>query len=382
MSLGDSALVVDLESLNLDASRLAELVERARSGVEDGPLPSVQIAIAKNGQLALFETYGEADNSSRYITFSCIKPLVASAIWLLMGEGKLDVKQRVGHYIEEFSDNGKEVITVEQLLCHTAGFPHAPMGPPDWSSRKSRLRKMQTWRLNWEPGSQMEYHATSAHWVLAELIERVTESDYRSYIGASIAQPLGLKSLQLGALPEQQSNITTLRSVGEPPSAQEMELLFGVAITLPEMADASLLRFNETETRALGVPGAGGIANAADIAMFYQQLLHNTSGLWDAAILADAIGRVRANAKDPQTGVAANRGLGVVIAGDDGHSARRGMSKYGSAKCFGHQGVGGQVAWADPVSGLSFCLLTNGLDANPIRSARFAAALNNSAARC
>ena len=382
MSLGDRGLLVDRENLNLDASHLAELVERARSGVEDGPLPSVQIALAKNGQLALFETYGEADNNNRYITFSCIKPLVASAIWLLMAQGKLDIKQRVGHYIEEFASNGKEVITVEQLLCHTSGFPHAPMGPPDWSSRESRLQKMRTWRLNWDPGSQMEYHATSAHWVLAELIQRVTEIDYRSYIDANIVQPLGLKRLQLGAPPEQQSNITTLRSVGEPPSAQEMELLFGVAITLPGMADESLLRFNETDTRALGVPGAGGIANAADIAMFYQHILHNTSGLWDPAILADAIGRVRVSAKDPQTGVAASRGLGVVIAGDDGLGARRGMSKYASAKCFGHQGVGGQVAWADPVSGLSFCMLTNGLDANPIRAARFAAALSNSAARC
>ena len=49
----------------------------------------------------------------------------------------------------------------------------------------------------------------------------------------------------------------------------------------------------------------------------------------------------------------------------------------------GHrQGAGGQVAWGDPVSGLSFCLLTNGLDANPLRSARFCAAANNRAGAC
>jgi hypothetical protein len=41
--------------------------------------------------------------------------------------------------------------------------------------------------------------------------------------------------------------------------------------------------------------------------------------------------------------------------------------------------VGGQVAWADPASGLSFCLFTNGLDANPLRSARLCSAASNRA---
>jgi CubicO group peptidase (beta-lactamase class C family) len=56
------------------------------------------------------------------------------------------------------------------------------------------------------------------------------------------------------------------------------------------------------------------------------------------------------------------------------------MAKTVSAGCFGHQGVGGQIAWVDPETGISFCMLTNGLDANPIRAARFGAALSACAA--
>ena len=72
----------------------------------------------------------------------------------------------------------------------------------------------------------------------------------------------------------------------------------------------------------------------------------------------------------------------VLIAGDDEYVRYRGMGTQVSARAFGHQGVGGQVAWGDPQTGLSFCLLTNGLDANPLRSSRFCAAASNRAGAC
>jgi CubicO group peptidase (beta-lactamase class C family) len=366
--------------LGLNRDRVEELVERAQRAVDEGPLPSVQIALAKEGRLGLFTTLGDADNSQRYNIFSCTKPLIASAIWMLMARAKVDISGRVCDYIPGFAANGKDQIIVEQLLCHTAGIPHAPMGPPAWLTRESRLEKMASWRLNWQPGTRMEYHAASAHWVLAEIIECVSGTDYRDYIATNIIAPLGLDGLQLGVPVEAQTDIVNLRSVGKPPTKAELERILGVAMEWPEISDEALLHFNEPETRALGVPGGGGVANAASVALFYQCLLHNPDQLWDPDILADATGNIRSGFVDPATGVAANRGLGVVIAGDDGMAGRRGMGKTVSARCFGHQGVGGQIAWVDPDTGISFCMLTNGLDANPIRAARFGAALSACAA--
>jgi len=72
----------------------------------------------------------------------------------------------------------------------------------------------------------------------------------------------------------------------------------------------------------------------------------------------------------------------VVIAGSGKYLPYRGMGANISPQAFGHQGVGGQVAWADPVSGISFCLLTNGMDANPLRSAQLCAASSNRAGAC
>lgn len=370
------------DELGLTSGGLDKLRGRLQHAIDKGPLPSVQFALAREGKLALFETLGRADNNTRYNVFSCTKPVVASAIWRLMGERLICIEKPVADYIPPFAENGKQHITVEQVLCHTAGFPRAPLSGPAWSTRTGRLDAMRNWRLNWEPGSQMEYHPLSAHWVLAELIECVTGVDYRKYLQANIIAPLGLTRLRLGVPATEQYDIAALQHVGQPPTSKEMRDLFGSAIEWPNTVDHSLLMFNEPEVRALGVPGGGAVSTAADMAMFYQGLMRNTGTLWQPGALADAVGTVRVDFPDPMTGAPANRGLGVVIAGSDKYLPYRGMGTHVSGRAFGHQGVGGQVAWGDPVSGISFCLLTNGLDANPLRSAQLCAAASNRAGAC
>lgn len=80
-------------------------------------------------------------------------------------------------------------------------------------------------------------------------------------------------------------------------------------------------------------------------------------------------------------GIPANRTLGIVVAGDDGHASLRGFGHTSSPRAFGHNGAGGQVAWADPATGLSFAYLTNGLDAHFLRQWRRSTGLSSRAAR-
>lgn len=366
-----------IDELGLNGSELGKLRSRLQHAIDKGPLPSLQVAVARHGKLALFETLGVADNQTRYTIFSCTKPLVAAAVWRLMGEHLIDIERPVSHYIPGFAENGKQSITVEQVLCHTGGFPHAPLSAPEWWTRTARIAAMRSWRLNCEPGSRMEYHPLSAHWVLAELIECVSGNDYREYLRENIIAPLGLRDLRLGVAVEEQWNIATLQCVGTPLPSTQIQALFGSIGDWPSAVDQSLLVFNEPEVRALGVPGGGAVSTAADMALFYQGLMRNTGSLWLPEVLAEAIGRVRVDFPDPVTGAPANYGLGVVIAGDDKYLPYRGMGTHVSGRTFGHHGIGGQLAWGDPVSGISFCLLTNGLDANPLRSAQLCAAASN-----
>jgi CubicO group peptidase (beta-lactamase class C family) len=161
-----------------------------------------------------------------------------------------------------------------------------------------------------------------------------------------------------------------------------MEAAIGIRVLpLTEVTEEALLAFNTPAARSAGVPGGGAIATAADVALFYQALLHNPGTLWDPAILSDVTSNVRTTFRDPMTGVPANRTLGLVKAGDDGKShMRHNMGRTVSPRAFGHGGAGGQIAWADPATGLSFCYLTNGLDAHVLREGRRGVALSSRAA--
>src|SRR3984893_16551603 len=261
---------VDPESLGIDAGRLGELRTRVRREIDAGLLPSCQFALARDGKLAAFETVGAADPKARYVIFSATKAFVASAVWLLIGDGSLDIDRCVAGYISEFATNGKDVVTVEQVMLHTSGFPRAPLGPPAWADRDRRLEAFAKWRLNWEPGTAHEYHPTSAHWVLAELIERISGHDYRDFVHERVTGALGLPRV-VGIPPDDQADIAELSLCGEPASPVELEAIFGVPeLPATEVTDDALLSFNRPDVRAVGVPGGGGVATAATVALFEQ----------------------------------------------------------------------------------------------------------------
>jgi len=353
----------------LDQARVNALIERARREVDEGFLPSAQVALAYQGEIVAEEVFGDADLNTRYCIFSATKPFVASTVWTLMADGLVDPAERVTTYFPEFAAEDKADITVEQVMLHTSGFPHAPMGPPQWNTREGRRERMAGWRLNWEPGTRYEYHPTAAHWVLAEIIDAVTGRDYRGVVEERVTTPAGLPRI-VGVPADDQDNIADLVLVGEPATPDELEAAFGVReLPASEVTDDVVLRFNDADVREVGVPGGGGFARARDIAVFYQQLLHNSASIWDPAILADGTGNVRNSLPDPM-GVPANRSLGLILAGDDGMANIRGLGRTVSAGAFGHNGAGGQLAWADPVTGLSLGYVTNGYDRHQIRQPR------------
>ena len=365
--------------------KLDQLATRARREIDSGLLPSCQYALAVDGEIVAGETLGDATPDNRYVIFSATKAVVVSAFWTLMQDGDVDITLPVVHYVPEFMADGEPdrgpTITVEQVLLHTSGFPHAPMGAPAWWTREGRLERMRSWRCNWEPGTAFEYHATSAHWVLAEIIERVCGDDYRAVVTDRVLLPHGLHRLQVGVPETEQADVLPLVATGEAPTPDELEALFGVReLPQTEVTEDALLGFNHPGTKALGVPGGGGVSDAADLARFYQALLHNPKGVWDDDLLADVTRNVRNTFRDPLLGHPIRRTLGLCTAGDDGFSTHRGFGKTGSAATFGHNGAGGQVAWADPETGVSFVYLTNGLDAHPIRQAKRGVALSSIAA--
>lgn len=374
----------DPQELGIDPGKLDELLTRARREVDEGLLPACQIAIARHGRLAAFETFGDADNSHLFNVFSSTKAITAAAGWLLIQDGLLDVEEKVASIVPEFADNGKDAVTVEQLFTHTCGFPSAPFRPTDWFDANKRRQRFSSWRLNWEPGTRYEYHPTSSMWVIAEIIERLSGRFFAVFVRERIIEPLGLTNMFVGCPDAEHPRIKPVTHVGEPLTEADWAEL---GLTMPpqtEVTPEALDAFNETEMRRVPVPGGGGIMTAADLALFYQALLNggrldDGPEIWTPETLSHAL-EVRHDLPDPM-GIPAHRALGLVIAGDAQRN-QRGFGHTNSEHAFGHGGAGGQLAWGDPATGISLGYCTNGHDANRIRQARRGVGISSRAAIC
>ena len=356
---------------------LAQLMAAAQREVDEGRTPACQLALAINGELIALEGFGAANDSTRFSAMSCTKEVVAATMLALISERSLTVEMPVVDLFPEFGTNGKHAVTVEQLQVHTAGFPDAPMGPDQWYERGRRVEKMATWRLQWAPGSRCRYHATSAQWVLAEVIERIGGQDFRDQMHSRVTEPLGLPRI-VGIEESEQHDIADIVLVYEAAPAGD-----GSARELPrEITPAVLSRYNEPAVRSVGVPATGGFCTAADLALLYQALLHDRLNLWDPAARADITTNIRCTRRDEALGVSGNRTLGLMVAGADDAFAVRGFGRANSARAFGHGGVGGQTAWADPETGLSFCYLTAGIGTDFAARSRRSSALSDLATAC
>lgn len=181
--------------------------------------------------------------------------------------------EHVAAIIPEFAPNGKETVTVEQVLTHTAGFPFAPLGYPKMLDREQRLAAFGRWRLDYPPGSRFQFHLTSAAWLVAEIVERRTGLAFADYLRDRIAVPLGLSSLELGVPVDRQAGSVAPMTATDRTSDEQEPDPWGPWY----LSDPRVL--------AAGEPSHALVATAADVALYFQALEH--SGLWKPEAVAE-----------------------------------------------------------------------------------------------
>jgi CubicO group peptidase (beta-lactamase class C family) len=167
---------------------------------------------------------------------------------------------------------------------------------------------------------------------------------------------MGLDELFVG-MPEQfDRRFAEIRYMSEP-----VEPPGGFGEVTPE----AILRFNQPNVWRIGVPGGGGIASAAELALFYQPLINGGQTADGKRVMKpetiEFALKVRTDERHRDWfNNPVNRALSVVVAGGDGNAFMRGFGRLASAKAFGHGGAGGQIGWGDPESGISLGYCTNG----------------------
>jgi CubicO group peptidase (beta-lactamase class C family) len=355
------------------------LRSRVQAEIDDGHSQAAQFALGLNGEIVAAEAFGSATADTRFVIFSATKTIVAMSLLPHLADGSVELTAPVARYLPGFGENGKDGVTVLQLLTMQGGFPQALIGPDSWGTSEGRRRQFAEWTLAWPSGTRTEYHPIAAHWVIAELIETMSGRPYAEVINERVAAAAGVPNV-LG--PVELEPVATIRTAGSLPAHEHLLAEFGRADLVPDttVSPELLLSLNDPRAQAAAIPGGGGVARAVDIATIYQSFLHNPGDAHPPAWLADARGTIRNGSIMVSDGSPANRTIAGVVSGSDGMNDYRWMPH--TPRAFGHQGAGGQLCWIDCDSGLSFTFLHDTLQLDPSHDLRRCRDLNALAIAC
>lgn len=329
----------------VNKTKLALLVDRVRSEVSEGRLPSAQVAVGHGGQLVAFETFGEAQDTTRYRLQSASRPFVAGALWKVVDEYSVDLCAPVSTWIPGFCEG----ITLLDIATHRAGLAYAPLGAKRMATRVARLEAMSRWTPDPQTRGHLQFSLTSSGWVIWELIESLTGLPLPDYLAQHTVGPLGLTA-QLGVPVDQQGDVAPMVLLGE---------------ATGEVDPWGPWYLDPADVLARGEPSHSVVATAADVAMHYQGMLN--SDVWSRhAVEAGSRARVTEPVYGPPehggTDYPVSIGMFVTVRGDSWQDGW--MPATGSPRTFGHGGAPCQQSFCDPETGLSFAFLTNGYPAS------------------
>ncbi|HUB53088.1 MAG TPA: exo-beta-N-acetylmuramidase NamZ domain-containing protein [Terracidiphilus sp.] len=323
------------------------IVNRA---VDEHLFPGAVVVIGHDGKVVFRRAYGmrSLEPAREPMTADTIfdmasltKPtMTALAVMQLAEAGKINVNEAVWKYLPEFGVNGKQGITIRQLLTHYSGLGPDLDLKEQWQGKQEAFNRAFSSALAHAPGARFEYSDIN-YITLGALVERVSGMSLDEYAQRFIIAPMGLEHCRY--LPPQSWDAQIA-----PTQYDENHVMLRGTVHDP------------TARRMGGVAGHAGLFCSADDAGAYaQNLLDRLAGRKSKFPLSRAELEKMVVPQQPATGTAL-RGFGWDI--DSPYSSNRGtLFPVGS---FGHTGFTGTSMWIDPVSDTYVILLTNAVHPN------------------
>ena len=329
------------ESVGLDGARLARLDTLLRSAMLDGAFPGGAVAVGRGPALAELDAFGyhtydettPVQTGTQYDLASLTKVVATTtAVMKLYEADSLALDAAVARYLPDFAQNGKEAVTVRQLLAHTSGLK--PYLDPDerGPTRDALLDTLMAQTLTYTPGTQSTYSGLNAI-ALMRIVETVSGQPFDEFCRRHIFAPLGMD--QTGfydtdvtrewAAPTTDTSGTRYRGSVHDPMARDMG----------------------------GVSGNAGLfSTVEDLARFGYMLTHEGRIDGRQFLAPETIATFTAQTDVPGS----TRALGWDTKSPEGYSS---AGDAFSAASFGHTGYTGTSFWVDPAADLFVVLLTN-----------------------
>jgi len=249
--------------------------------------------------------------------YSTTKTMAALTALLVADRGELDFGAPVARYWPQFAANGKDEITVAQVMSHSSGLagwrePLQPEDIYDWEKVTASLAAQEPF---WKPGTASGYHAATHGFLIGEVVRRITGRSLGTVFREEIAEPLGA-DFHIGLPESAEPRVAEL----VPP---EQEAFSGEVTELQEITahnpriDVPMV--NSRAWRAAGIAAAGGTGNASSVAQIHT-ILANGGVAQGRRFLSEATCRsalqVQVEGVDLILGMPIRFGLGFAVGGD------------------------------------------------------------------
>jgi CubicO group peptidase (beta-lactamase class C family) len=313
------------------------------------------------------------EKDTMVLVHSATKGMAAMTMAVAHSRGWLDYEERVGRYWPEFAQQGKDKVTVRQLLAHQAGLFafDEPVDKHVVADLDRLAVVMARQKPAWEPGTRQAYHAISLGFYEGELLRRI-DPQHRSlgqFFQDEIASPLGLDFYI--RLPEavDDSRLATiegnpLKMIARLPLHLMLSALnprsniYRALVANP----GNSLSFDKKRVyaRNLEVPSGGGVGTARAIAHAYSVF---ATGGRELRLRQETLQALAAPAVPPLRGF-----YDECLKGEVRFSL--GFMKpsvnwpFGHPGAFGSPGAGGSLGFADPQAGIGYAYVTNRMGVN------------------
>ncbi|HSA11939.1 MAG TPA: DUF1343 domain-containing protein [Candidatus Paceibacterota bacterium] len=255
------------------------------------------------------------------------------AMMLLVERGLVNLDERVQAYIPEFTGDGKENITVRQLMTHTSGLRGDIETRTDWRGQPAAIEKACAEKLQSSPGTAFRYSDIN-FFLLGEIVQRVSHQPLEKFVAQEVYRPLGMVD------------------TGYLPSADKLSRIAPTEVVQGKPYRGTV--HDPTARKMGGVAGHAGLfTTAADLARYARMLL-NRGSLDGVRIFKPETVDLMTSVQTPES-LTVRRGLGWDIG--SGYSGPRGkLFPIGS---YGHTGWTGTSIWIDPFSQSFVIFLSN-----------------------
>lgn len=327
-------LSIDSTDERYDFSGVNNLMTKA---VKEKVFPGGVLLAAKNGKIVYTKSFGKFtyDDTSRSVTKDAIFDLASlskvvgttSAAMFLYDEKKLLLEDKVTKYLPAFAANGKNNITIKNLLVHNSGLIAYRNYKQLYSSPAEVINSIMDEKLEYPTGTKTVYSDLNMI-VLQQVIEKITGKKLDEYLKEKLFEPLGMT-----------------RTMYNPP--------YGLWYYIPPTSINGKPGIVHDGNAAIlnGVAGHAGLfSTAGDLSIFMQMLLQKGKYGDKQIIKQKTVDKFTTRESK-----LSSRAIGWDTPSESGSSAGE---KF-SANSFGHTGYTGTSIWADKAKRVFVILLTN-----------------------